>query len=239
MNTFWPLEVLGGWGRVTFTSGTYRWIVGAMSIKAGVMAILTVSGLALVGHSAGGAILSYGGSYLGGTYVGANVVSAFTTAAGVLSQMSAGAVSLASAPATLPIVATVATVAVVAAGAYCYFHGIPAPVAEMLSAAGVGSAGAKGFAVAVAKLAPALIAMGVAGVLAYVVYKDFKAFEADYQARVAQPTGDIDLDAHEYPHAFDPEGKRRQSVWAWLISVFARLLGRKPRSRAPVSRRLN
>jgi hypothetical protein len=153
--------------------------------------------------------------------------------------MSAGAVSLASAPATLPIVATVATVAVVAAGAYCYFHGIPAPVAEMLSAAGVGSAGAKGFAVAVAKLAPALIAMGVAGVLAYVVYKDFKAFEADYQARVAQPTGDIDLDAHEYPHAFDPEGKRRQSVWAWLISVFARLLGRKPRSRAPVSRRLN
>lgn len=202
------------------------------------MAILTVGGLALVGHSAGGAILSYGGSYLGGTYVGANVVSAFTTAAGVLSQMSATAVGVVSAPATVPILAGVATVAVVAAGAYCYFHGIPAPVAEMLSAAGVGSAGAKGFAVTVAKLAPALIALGVAGYLSYVVYKDFKAFKTDYQARVAQPTGDLDVDAHAYPYAFDPEGKRRQSWWAWLVSVFLRLLGRKPRGQAPVARRL-
>lgn len=202
------------------------------------MAILTVGGLALVGHAAGGAILSYGGSYLGGTYVGANVVSAFATAAGVLSQMSATAVGVVSAPATVPILAGVTTVAVVAAGAYCYFHGIPAPVAEMLSAAGVGSAGAKGFAVAVAKLAPALIALGVAGYLSYVVYKDFKTFKADYQARVAQPTGDIDNDAHAYPYAFNGEGKRRQSWWAWLVSVFSRLVGRKPRGQAPVARRL-
>lgn len=202
------------------------------------MAILTVGGLALVAHSSGGAILSSGGSYLGGTYVGTNVASAFTTAAGVLSQMSATAVSVASAPATLPILAGAAAVAVVAAGAYCYFHGIPAPVVEMLSAAGVGSAGAKGFAVAVSKLAPALIALGVAGYLSYVVYKDFKSFKADYQARVAQPTGDIDTDAHTYPYAFNEEGKRRQSWWAWLISVFAQLLGRKPRGLVPVSRRL-
>jgi hypothetical protein len=202
------------------------------------MAILTVGGLALVQHAAGGAILSYGGSYLGGTYVGANVVSAFTTAAGVLSQMSAAAGSIASAPATVPVLATVATVAVVAVGAYCYFHGIPAPVTEMLSAAGVGSAGAKGFAVSVAKLAPALIALGVAGYLSYLVYKDFKSFKADYQARVAQPTGDLDTDAHAYPYAFNDEGKRRRSRLAWLISVFARLMGRKSRSQVPVVRRL-
>lgn len=205
------------------------------------MAILTVGGLALVAHSSGGALLSYGGSYLGSTFVGAPVVSAFTTAAGVLSQMSAAAVSVVSAPATVPVlatVATVATVAVVAVGAYCYFHGIPAPVAEMLSASGVGSAGAKGFAVSVAKLAPALIALGVAGYLSYVVYKDFKTFKADYQARMAQPTGDINTDAHAYPYAFNDEGKRRRSWLAWLISVFARLMGRKPRNQVPVARRL-
>lgn len=202
------------------------------------MATLTVGGLALVAHSSGGAILSYGGSYLGGTFVGAKVVSGFATAAGVLSQMSATAASVGSAPATMPIIAGMATVAVVAAGAYCYFHGIPAPVVEMLSAAGVGSAGTKGFTVAVAKLTPALIALGVAGYLSYVVYKNFKSFKADYQARVAQPTGNIDTDAHAYPYAFDGEGKCRRSWWAWLISVFARLLGRKARSQVPVSRRL-
>jgi len=202
------------------------------------MAILTVSGLALVAHSSGGALLSYGGSYLGGTYVGANVVSGFATAAGVLSQMSATTAAIATAPATLPVLATAAAVAVVAVGAYCYFNGIPAPVMEMLSATGVGSIGAKGFMVAVAKLAPALIALGAAGVLAYVVYNDFKAFKADYEARIAQPTGDIEIDAHAYPFAFDQEGKRRQSPWAWLISVLSRLLGRKPRTKAPVVRRL-
>lgn len=202
------------------------------------MAILTVGGVALVAHSAGGAILSYGGSYLGGTYVGANVVSGFTTAAGVLSQISASAVSVVSAPATVPIIAGAAAVAVVVGGAYCYFHGIPAPVAEMLSAAGVGSAGVKGFAVSVAKLAPALIALGVAGYLAYIVYKDFKSFRADYQTRVAQPTGDTEIDADSYPHAFNAEGKRRQSWWAWLISVLSRLTGQKRPSQAPPVRRL-
>lgn len=202
------------------------------------MAILTVGGLALVAHSSGGAILSYGGSYLGGTFVGAPMVSAFATAAGVLSQMSATAMSVASAPATLPAVAGAVSIAAVAAGAYCYLYGIPAPVAEMLSTAGVGAVKAKGFAVPVAKLAPALIALGVAGYLAYVVYKDFKAFKADYEARVAQPTGDIEFDAHAHPFAYRPKGKRRKSWWAWLISVFARLFGRKQRVQAPVSRRL-
>lgn len=202
------------------------------------MAILTVGGLALVAHSSGGVLLAHGGSYLGGTFVGAPIVSAFATAAGVLSQMSTTAVSVVSAPATVPVVAGAVAIAAVAAGAYCYLHGIPAPVAEMLSAAGVGSAGAKGFVVPVAKLAPALIALGVAGYLAYIVYKDFKAFRADYQAHVAQATGDIEIDAHAYPFAFTPEGKRRRSWWAWLIGVFARLVGRKPRAQAPVPRRL-
>lgn len=202
------------------------------------MAILEVCGLALVPHSSGGAILAYGGSYLAHTYVGANVVSGFVTAAGVLSQISTAAVSVATVPATVPIVAGAAAIAVVAAGAYCYFHGIPAPVIEMLSATGVGSAGAKGFTVATAKLAPALIALGVAGYLSYVVYKDFKSFKADYQARASQPTGNINVDAHAYPFAFDASGKRRQSWWAWLISVFVRLFGRKRRGRAATVRRL-
>jgi hypothetical protein len=90
----------------------------------------------------------------------------------------------------------------------------------------------------VAKLAPALIALGAAGFLAYVVYKDFKAFRSDYQARVAQPTGDIGNDAHAYPFAFSPEGRRRKSWWAWMISVFARLVGRKARTQMPMPRRL-
>lgn len=202
------------------------------------MAILTVGGLALVGHSSGGALLSYGGSYLGGTFVGAPIVSAFATAAGVLSQMSGTVVSVVSAPAAVPIIATTATIAAVAAGAYCYLYGIPAPVAEMLNAAGVGAAGAKGFAVPVAKLAPALIALGAAGYLAYVAYKDFKTFKADYEARVTQPTGNIGIDAHAYPFAFSPTGKRRQSWLAWLVSVFARLVGRKAPAQASVPRRL-
>lgn len=202
------------------------------------MAILTVAGLALVAHSSGGAILSYGGSYLGGTFVGAPIVAAFTSAAGVLSQVSVGAAAIATAPATVPVLAAAVTIAAVAAGAYCYLHGIPAPVVEALSTAGVGSMGAKGFAVPVANLAPALIALGLAGYLAFVVYKDFKAFEADYQARVTQPTGDIEIDAQTYPFAFNEDGKRRQVWLAWLISWAFRLFGRKPRQNARALRRL-
>lgn len=204
----------------------------------GSMAILTVGGLALLDHAAGGAILAYGGKYLAGTYVGAPIVGAFTTAAGALAHMTTGIATLASAPATVPVVAAAATIAVVAAGAYCYFHGIPAPVLETLHAAGLGSMGAKGFAIAVAKLAPALILLGSAGYLAFAIYKDFKAFRADYQARAARPTGDVEIDTHAYPFAFDQSGQRRQTWLAWLIAVFWRLLGRKKRARAPVARRL-
>lgn len=202
------------------------------------MAILTVGGLALVAHASGGAILSYGGSYLGGTFVGAPIVSAFTTAAGVLSHMSVAAAAVISAPATVPVVATAVTIVAVAAGAYCYLHGIPAPVLDTLHAAGLGSMGAKGFAIPVAKLAPALILLGVAGYLAFTVYKDFKAFEADYRARVARPTGAVEIDAHAYPFAFDERGQRRQTWLAWLIGVVWRLLGRKQRPQPPVPRRL-
>lgn len=202
------------------------------------MAILTVAGLALVAHSSGGAILSYGGSYLGGTFVGAPIVTAFTSAAGLLAQPPAAAVAAATAPATVPVLATAVTIAAVAAGAYCYLHGIPAPVVEALSTAGVRSLGAKGFAVPVAKLAPALIALGLAGYLAFVVYKDFKSFEADYQARVAQPSGDIETDAQVHPFAFSKDGKPRQIWLAWLISVAFRLFGRKRRQNARALRRL-
>ncbi|MGX1803016.1 hypothetical protein ACWIDJ_11855 [Brevundimonas naejangsanensis] len=202
------------------------------------MAILTVAGLALVAHSSGGAILSYGGSYLGGTFVGAPIVTAFASAAGVLAQLPAAAAAIATAPATVPAIAAAVTIAAIAAGAYCYLHGIPAPVVEALSTAGVGSMGAKGFMVPVAKLAPALIALGLAGYLAYVVYKHFKAFEADHQARVAQPTGDIEIDAQAYPFAFNEEGKRRQVWLAWLISWAFRLFGRKRRQNARALRRL-
>lgn len=144
------------------------------------MAIIAIPflGLSLLPHAAGGVILAGGNSYIAGTYVSAEVVAAFTTASGVLSQMSAGASTLASAAASVatnPITLGVAAIAVVAIGGYCYFHGIPAPIVETLKGAGLAAKTSKGVMISVPKLAVALILLGGAGYIAYKFYKSIKA----------------------------------------------------------------
>lgn len=75
----------------------------------------------------------------------------------------------------------------------------------MLGATGVGTATAKGFTVTVGNLAPALIALGLSGYLAYEVYKDYKSFKADHKARILNPTGNSSVDSDAYPYAFDKQ----------------------------------
>lgn len=108
------------------------------------MAVLIPGVLYAVMHSSGGAMLSTASGYVGGTFVSASALGA------------------------APIVATAALVTITAAGAYLYFHGIPAPVAETISAAGLGSTSAKGFAVGLGDIAAVLAILAAAG---YVLYK--------------------------------------------------------------------
>jgi len=141
------------------------------------MTILTLPfvGISLLEHSAGGAILAKGGSYIAGTYVTPAVAQAFTTASTVLASVG-GAVSA-------PVVGTGLAVAVVAAGGYCYFYGLPVPVEAALAKAGLGvaakkgmmvSTAAKGFAVPVPSLAIALVLLGGAGYVSYQFYQSQK-----------------------------------------------------------------
>lgn len=141
------------------------------------MTILTLPfvGISLLEHSAGGAILAKGGSYIAGTYVTPAVAQAFTTASTVLASVG-GAVSA-------PVVGTGLAVAVVAAGGYCYFYGLPVPVEAALAKAGLGTAAkkgliastaAKGFAVPVPSLAIALVLLGGAGYVSYQFYQSRK-----------------------------------------------------------------
>ncbi len=172
-------------------------------------------------HAAGGAILSHGGSYLAGTYVGAPIVTAFTTAAGALAQMGTATVGMATAPATVPVLVGAVTIAAVAAGAYCYLHGIPAPVVETLTAAGLGTTSAKGFMVLVPKLAATLILLGTLGYLAYVAFKDFKAFKEECDGAVgfsAQPDAKATRPQPAGDFAYRGNGKRRPLWLAWLFA---------------------
>jgi len=66
-----------------------------------------------------------------------------------------------------PIVATAALITLTAAGAYLYFHGIPAPLAETISTAGLGSTSAKGFAVGFGDVAAVLAILAASGFLLY------------------------------------------------------------------------
>lgn len=154
------------------------------------MTILTVPfvGISLLEHSAGGAILAKGGSYLAGTYVTPAVAQAFTTASSVLSAVGAATGTVASGP----VLAAGLTVAVVAGGAYCYFYGLPVPIEAALAKAGLGAsakkglvvaAASKGFAVPLASLAVALVLLGGAGYVSYRFYqsdKEAKVAAADY-----------------------------------------------------------
>lgn len=145
------------------------------------MTILAIpfTSLALVAHAAGGAILTNAGAYVAGTYVPAAVVQAFGSATAALGSMGTAAAGLASAnPVTISVVAVVAVTAA-AVGTYCYFHGIPAPVAETLVHAGLASPSQKGLAILVPKLAAALVLLGAAGYVAYRFYENFNDLWAD------------------------------------------------------------
>lgn len=126
--------------------------------------------LTLLPHAAGGAILANAGGYISGTYVSATVVEAFATASSVLSSVGAGAAAVA----TNPVVLGTAAVAVAAVGAYCYFYGLPGPVAAALSKAGLGSAAKGGFAITLPKLAVALVLLGGAAYVSYRFYQSYK-----------------------------------------------------------------
>lgn len=127
--------------------------------------------IALVQHSAGGAILSNAGNYISGTYISAAVVEAFSTASCVLASIGGGAV----AATTNPIILGAATIAVVAAGSYCYFYGIPVAIEAVLTQAGLGIAAKNGFAISIPQLAVALVLLGAAGYTIYKFYENYMA----------------------------------------------------------------
>lgn len=132
----------------------------------------------LVEHVGGGWIVHAAGGYVANTLIPASIVSAFSEAGAVLGSVAAGAETVASSP-----IAIAAGIAVVAAGTYCYFYGIPAPIETILANAGLGGKGmaAKGallptaahgaFAVSAANLTTALILLGLAGYVAYHFYE--------------------------------------------------------------------
>ena len=150
------------------------------------IAAIPFVGLTLLPHSAGGVILAHAGSYLAGTYVSAPIVAAFTTASSVLAQMSAGASTIAATAASIvanPVTLGIAAVAVVAVGTYCYFYGIPAPIAATLEGAGLAKPMTKGLMVALPKLAVALVLLGGAGYVVYRLYSSHKARRSAIGAR--------------------------------------------------------
>ncbi|MFZ4748595.1 MAG: hypothetical protein ACOYLK_17205 [Sphingomonas sp.] len=141
------------------------------------MAILSIPvvGLSLLPHSSGGVLLANSAGYIANTFVSAEIVSAFSTGAAALAKIGAVGASVATSPAAV----AAATIAVVAVGTYCYFHGIPAPIAEMLSGIGVGSASHAGFMIPVPQLAVALVILGGAGYVYYKFYENEAALETD------------------------------------------------------------
>ncbi len=131
------------------------------------MAIIAIPGLiALVPHVGGGAILSSASSgYIAGTLIPASVVTAVPAVLG-----------------------TVLVAGAVAGSAYLYLHGIPAPIAEIFAAKGLGSfaaaaaspavktpviagspiaTAAPAFVVPVAQIAAVLAGLAVVGYIAY------------------------------------------------------------------------
>ena len=115
------------------------------------------------------------------------IVQAFGVASGVLSQMSASGAAMASTAAmalSSPPVLVGTAILAVAAGTYCYFHGIPVPIEAALSSAGLGTASTKGFVVSLPQLAVALILLGGAGYLTYKFYKNRRSLKI---ARFVEP----------------------------------------------------
>jgi hypothetical protein len=131
--------------------------------------------LTLVAHSSGGVILRGATGYIGGTFVDASIVGAFSTAGAALQSMGTSAVALASNPYVIGGV----VIAAVAVGTYCYFNGIPAPVAETILHAGLGAQTDKGLMISAPKLATALVLLGAAGYVVFRFYQNFRELWAD------------------------------------------------------------
>ena len=112
------------------------------------------------------------------TFVPAAVVEAFSVASGVLAKMGAGAAAIGGTSISTPVLVGVGALAVVAAGGYCYFQGIPLPIENVLSSAGLGSATKQGFMVSIPQLAIACIVLGGAGYIAYRFYRNFSSVRA-------------------------------------------------------------
>lgn len=181
------------------------------------MAIFEIpfTAIALVEHAAGGAILSHAGGYIAGTYVSASVVEAFATASAVLTSIGGSVAAVA----TNPVVLGTATIAVAAAGAYCYFYGIPAPIEAVLTKAGLGVAAKNGFAISVPKLAVALVLLGGAG---YVMYRFYQTYKSARQASANSdfPTGG--QEPAEAAFGFGAWRKFGEAVWSGVSDATER-----------------
>lgn len=126
----------------------------------------------LVKHAAGGAIVNYGGAYIAGTYIPASVVSAFAAATTSLSAV-----------ATSPVFA-VGAVAAAAVGGYCYFFGVPAPVAKSLVTAGLAQPAKGGLAVSIGQLAAVLVLLAASGLVSFNVYRRVRHARSARIARI-------------------------------------------------------
>jgi len=199
------------------------------------VAVLTVPFLPiyLFKHVGGGLIVHAYGGYVANTLIPASVVSAFSSAGTTLASLAGGAASIATAPAT---VVTVAGIAVVAAGAYCYFYGLPLPIESVLANAGLGTkvVAVKGsllpaishgaFAVSTTNLATALILLGLASYIAYRFYEN----HAD-AARAAEEGPAIDAEgvakayfgAKAWQTFGEPISKGLSDASACIVSFFA------------------
>ncbi|PXA87710.1 hypothetical protein DMC47_31405 [Nostoc sp. 3335mG] len=175
--------------------------------------------LKLVGHASGGTIMRNASGYIANTYVGADVVSAFTTAGSALQAMSSSAVALVSSPYSLGAL----TIAAVAIGTYCYFYGIPAPVAETLVHAGLAAPSKQGLMIAVPKLATALVLLGAAGYVAYRFYANLKTLLADRQVSESTDAADETAARHASEGFFGAQAWSLigEAVWATKEDVAA------------------
>ncbi|MFT4027274.1 MAG: hypothetical protein QM676_10795 [Novosphingobium sp.] len=169
----------------------------------------------LVEHVSGGAIIHAAGGYVANTFVNAAVISAFTDASAALA---AAVTTITSAP----VLASVGAIAVAAAGAYCYFYGIPAPVEAFLIEAGLATSAKGGLAVTVVKLATALAVLGVAGLMAFNIYKRI------WQARGAIGSGiDPGQARHASETAFGTDFWKHygEAVWLGVTDTRDQILG--------------
>lgn len=140
---------------------------------------LPIASVYLVEHVGGGALIHAGGGYVANTLIPAGIVQAFGSASSALATLGASAAGLASSP----YIVAGATLAVVAAGTYCYFYGIPAPVEMSLTSAGLATPAKQGLLVPLAKMAAALVLLGLAGLVSFNFYKRIREAKAAIAAQ--------------------------------------------------------